>query len=68
MDEFYYSNPWYAEVGGIEITEFNMLESEFLMNLINFELYVNEETFEKFARMTKRFYLEKIKKISPQPC
>eukprot|EP00331_Platyophrya_macrostoma_P003220 CAMPEP_0176415686 /NCGR_PEP_ID=MMETSP0127-20121128/5940_1 /TAXON_ID=938130 /ORGANISM="Platyophrya macrostoma, Strain WH" /LENGTH=153 /DNA_ID=CAMNT_0017795701 /DNA_START=176 /DNA_END=637 /DNA_ORIENTATION=+ len=61
-DEFYYTNSWYAEVGGIDVKEFNVLEKEFLINFINFKLFVNEETYENFVQMTKKFYLEKIKK------
>lgn len=65
-DEFYYTNSWYAQVGGIDTSEFNLLEAEFLMNFIRFELFVKEAEYEKFSKMTQKFFLEKIKNTATQ--
>ena len=46
-EDKYYKNDYYAKVGGIKINEMNNLEKEFLF-LINFDLYVDSKTFEKF--------------------
>ena len=45
FDDKYYENSYYAKVGGIKISELNELEKQFLL-LINFELYVTEDSYE----------------------
>ena len=46
-EDDYFSNEFYAKVGGIRMTEMNKLEYEFLC-LIEFNLFVNEEVFNKY--------------------
>lgn len=46
-EDDYFSNEFYAKVGGIRMTEMNKLEYEFL-SLIEFNLFVNEEVFNKY--------------------
>lgn len=46
-EDKYYKNDYYAKVGGIKTNEMNNLEKEFLF-LINFDLYVDSMTFEKY--------------------
>ena len=45
-DEFF-TNEYYANIGGIELEEFNMLEKDFLQG-INYELYINTKTYERY--------------------
>jgi len=44
FDDFYFSNEYYAKIGGISTREMNMLEIEFL-NSINFTLHVEPIIF-----------------------
>lgn len=46
-EDDYFSNEFYAKVGGIRMAEMNKLEYEFL-SLIEFNLFVNEEVFNKY--------------------
>lgn len=46
-DDDYYSNAWYAQVGGLSNKELNHLEAEFL-RLIDWRVYVSEEDFERY--------------------
>lgn len=43
-DEKYFTNQYYAKVGGISLKEFNCLEVEFL-TMINYKLYVEDQIF-----------------------
>jgi len=47
FDDFYYSNEYYAKIGGISNKEMNVLEVEFL-NAINFSLHVEPEMFFRY--------------------
>ena len=47
-EDEYYSLKFYAELGGISINEMSNLEYQFLV-LIRFELYVDEELFNKYS-------------------
>ena len=47
-EDDFFSNSFYAKVGGVSITELNHLEYEFL-SLIDFELYVDEDLFSKYS-------------------
>lgn len=47
FDDAYYNNAYYAKVGGVQISEMNSLEVEFLFR-INFSLYVTPEVFHKY--------------------
>ncbi|KAK2198281.1 bifunctional Cyclin PHO80-like/Cyclin-like superfamily/Cyclin-like [Babesia duncani] len=44
-DDVYYSNKFYALVGGVKVAEINLLESQFLI-LINYQLYVRTCDYE----------------------
>ena len=52
-EDDFYSNTYYAKVGGISLQEINNLESEFL-SLINFNLWIDLEIYTKYQN-----YLEK---------
>ena len=47
-EDEYYSLKFYAELGGVSINEMSNLEYQFLV-LIRFELYVDEELFNKYS-------------------
>lgn len=44
-DDSYYSNKYYAQIGGVTLQEFNYLEVEFLTKYLNFNLYIDHEIF-----------------------
>nr|BAN64614.1 cyclin, N-terminal domain containing protein [Babesia bovis] len=44
-DDVYFSNKFYALVGGVNVTEINLLEYQFL-NMLKFQLYVNAMEYE----------------------
>ncbi|KAK7337794.1 hypothetical protein VNO77_18381 [Canavalia gladiata] len=48
VDDRYYSNAYYAKVGGVSTEEMNMMEIEFLFNL-EFKLFVSREVFLKYC-------------------
>jgi len=47
-DDFYYKNSYYARIGGVTTQEFNSLEQEFLVNWIDFALYVETDTYTSY--------------------
>lgn len=47
FDDVYYTNSFYAEVGGINVDELNNLEVDFLCK-IRFNLYVTPDVFQKY--------------------
>jgi len=49
IEEPYFNNSYYAKVGGISLSEMNLLESEFLTR-INYKLYIEERLFMIYAR------------------
>ena len=51
-----FNNNYYAEVGGVSIKEFNLIESDFV-NYINYYLFVTEEEFFKYKRFLENYYL-----------
>jgi hypothetical protein len=46
-EDDYYSNDYYAKVGGISLAEINCLEFE-LLKLLNHKLFVEEEAHKKY--------------------
>jgi hypothetical protein len=52
-EDDFYSNLYYSKVGGISISEINILENEFL-KLIYFKLWIDLIEFDKY-----RIYLNK---------
>lgn len=49
----YYSNAYYAQVGGVSTEEMNRMELEFLFNL-EFGLFVTKEVFMKYCEKLDR--------------
>eukprot|EP00914_Ancora_sagittata_P007210 GHVO01014268.1.p1 GENE.GHVO01014268.1~~GHVO01014268.1.p1 ORF type:complete len:500 (-),score=40.78 GHVO01014268.1:198-1697(-) len=49
FDDVYYSNAFYARVGGVKTREINSLESHFL-SLINYQLFVSPQEYDKYRR------------------
>ena len=47
-EDDYFSNSFYAKVGGVSIRELNHLEYEFL-SLIDFDLYVDDDLYSKYS-------------------
>ena len=50
LDDFYYSNKHWAEVGGIPNKELNYLETEFLFRL-SFSLYITREEYDAYTSL-----------------
>lgn len=46
-EDDFYSNTYYAKVGGISLKEMNLLENEFL-SLIQYDVFVSEDIYEKY--------------------
>ena len=53
-EDDFYSNTYYAKVGGITLKEINNLESEFL-SLINFNLWIDFEIFTKYQNYLEQY-------------
>eukprot|EP01071_Lankesteria_metandrocarpae_P004618 Lankesteria_metandrocarpae@DN3625_c0_g1_i3.p1 len=49
FDDIYYSNAFYARVGGVRTREINILEAHFL-SLLDFHLFVSAEEYEQYRR------------------
>eukprot|EP01069_Polyplicarium_translucidae_P005315 Polyplicarium_translucidae@DN2761_c0_g1_i4.p1 len=49
FDDVYYSNAFYARVGGVKTREINLLESHFL-SLINYQLFVSPREYDKYRK------------------
>mmetsp|Transcript_57659 Transcript_57659/g.151738 ORF Transcript_57659/g.151738 Transcript_57659/m.151738 type:complete len:131 (+) Transcript_57659:740-1132(+) len=47
LDDFYYSNEFWAKIGGVPNNELNTLELEFLF-LTNFDLHVRREVYDMY--------------------
>lgn len=54
FDDEFYKNAYYAKLGGVSTSEMNSLELEFL-SLVNFNLFVSTETFEKYQNELGNF-------------
>jgi len=55
----YFTNPFYAGIGGISAQEFNQLEEEFLVNYLDFAMYVKMETYKAYYSDLMNYYLGK---------
>lgn len=53
QDDVFYTNSYYAKVGGIAVEELNELESLFLQ-LLDYHLCVKEAVFAAYVELTKR--------------
>jgi len=49
FDDVYYSNGFYARVGGVKTREINELEAHFLA-LIKYQLFVSPQEYDQFRR------------------
>jgi len=49
-NDFYYKNSYYAKIGGLKAEEFNVLEKEFLVDYVDFSLYVSQETYNEYLQ------------------
>lgn len=48
LDDAYYPNGFYSQLGGIPVKELNSLEVEFLYGL-NFKLYVSRSDYQRYC-------------------
>jgi hypothetical protein len=53
-EDDFYSNKYYSKVGGINLSELNFLEAEFI-KLLNYELYIDNDTFFKYKKYLKQY-------------
>jgi len=53
-EDDFYSNAYYAKVGGISLQEINNLESEFL-SLIKFNLWIDFEIYTKYKNYLEHY-------------
>ncbi len=51
-EDDYFSNDYYAQVGGVSLNEINMLEYSFLY-LLDFKCFIDNETYENYERQIK---------------
>lgn len=59
-DDNYFSNTFYAEVGGITAEEFNMLEEEYLINYLQFKMYIEQDTYNMYYSDIAGYYQQKL--------
>jgi len=59
-DDKFYENKYYANIGGIKVHEFVLLEKELLFTYLDFQLYIKPETFILYAKDVMNYYKEKI--------
>ena len=53
-EDDYYSNKYYAKVGGIALCELNELEY-YLLILLEFDVFIDEEVYEKYENQLNDF-------------
>jgi hypothetical protein len=53
-EDDYYSNEYYAKVGGISLQELNNLEYE-CIKMLNHKLFVDENIYEKYEVYLKHY-------------
>jgi len=58
-DDYYFKNSYYSKIGGVKPEEFNVLEQEFLINYIQFGLYVDLETYNSYYQDLISYYQDK---------
>ena len=56
-EDDYYSNEFYAKVGGVSLEELNQLEYNILI-LLSFNVYIDDELFEKYESQIKDYEQE----------
>ena len=53
-EDDYYSNQYYARVGGVSLTELNELEYNLLI-LLEFDIFVDDDVYTKYENQLKDF-------------
>jgi hypothetical protein len=53
-EDDYYSNQYYARVGGVSLTELNELEYNLLI-LLEFDIFVDDDIYTKYENQLKDF-------------
>ena len=53
-EDDYYSNKYYAKVGGINLEEINTLEYNLLI-LLEFNAFIDDDTYEKYENQLNDF-------------
>jgi hypothetical protein len=56
-EDDYYSNQYYARVGGVSLTELNELEYNLLI-LLEFDIFVDDDVYTKYENQLKDFDIE----------
>lgn len=59
-DDSYFSNPYYANIGGISNEEFNALEEEFLVDCIQFDVFVNLDLYNTYYSDIISYYKQNL--------
>ncbi len=59
-DDYYYRNEYYAKIGGVALNEFNELEREFLLNYLDFDLYVPVESYASYYEDIIKYRQDKL--------
>jgi hypothetical protein len=63
-DDLFYNNAYFAKLGGISLSELNMLEVEFLQ-MLNFSMFVDPIVFEKYQIQLQNFQAYVQSQFSP---
>jgi hypothetical protein len=53
-EDYYYSNKYYARVGGISLCELNELEY-YLLILLEFDIFIDDDVYEKYENQLNDF-------------
>ena len=53
-EDDYYSNEYYAKVGGITLKELNQLEHN-MLELLNFDVFVDDDVYESYENQIKEY-------------
>lgn len=61
QDDVFLKNKWYAEIGGVKLVDLNRLEFEFVMNSLNFELYVAESDYKQYLKYCEEYFNKEVK-------
>ena len=64
QDDVYLKNKWYAEIGGVKLEDLNKLEKEFLINKLDFEIYIEESEYKQYQKYCEEYFNSKMKKKS----
>ena len=57
-EDIYFTNEQYAKIGGVPLQELNRLEY-FSSQLLNFNLYISEDIYQKYLKYIKNYSTEK---------